>query len=214
MNGQHTTCSQLLCSKLNTKNMNMVITRLNHKKLNQYFYLQDSLLKCNVEKNNKYQATFRSYYRMRWPLDGFPKDCPIKLISKTSHKNLYGIFFEILEREKYNNNNILFYSVLEEFYNITGRYEASFCSKLVATINPKLPVWDTNVLKNLGLKRIGYGRKLNIYNNKYLEIKTCIDNTIYKNCSKQWQILFDNNFPKFNGFTDVKKLDLFLWQLP
>lgn len=213
MNGQHTTCSQRLCSKLNTKNMNMVITRLNHKKLNQYFYLQDSLLKCNVEKNNKYQATFRSYYRMRWPLDGFPKNYPIKLLSKTSHKNLYGIFFEILEREKCN-HNILFGNIIKEFYKMTERYEASFCSKLVATINPDLPIWDTKVLRNLEIKKPTRRDGLNIYNQKYSDIKTCLDNTIKKNCSKKWENLFDNNFPKFNGFTDIKKLDLFLWQLP
>jgi hypothetical protein len=33
-----------------------------------------------------------------------------------------------------------------------GKLEASFASKLLATIDPNLPVWDKHVLRNTGLK--------------------------------------------------------------
>jgi len=43
--------------------------------------------------------------------------------------------------------------VLDYFWQQSHRIEASFSSKLVATINPELPVWDKEVLRNLKLKK-------------------------------------------------------------
>jgi len=42
--------------------------------------------------------------------------------------------------------------VLEVLRDATGRVEASFASKLVATVDPSQPVIDSVVLKNLGLR--------------------------------------------------------------
>ena len=42
--------------------------------------------------------------------------------------------------------------ILNEIYQKTGNIEGSFTSKLLATINPNLPIWDQYVLKNIGLK--------------------------------------------------------------
>ena len=39
--------------------------------------------------------------------------------------------------------------VLDLLHQETNRYEASFASKLIATINPSMPVIDSIVLKNL-----------------------------------------------------------------
>lgn len=45
-----------------------------------------------------------------------------------------------------------FDSVLDLLHQATNRYEASFASKLFATLNPSAPVIDSVVLKNLGLR--------------------------------------------------------------
>jgi hypothetical protein len=51
--------------------------------------------------------------------------------------------------EEHKNTPIIFKDALTYFYEKTRRIEASFSSKLLATINPNMPVWDVNVLNNL-----------------------------------------------------------------
>lgn len=95
----------------------------------------------------------------------------------------------------------------------SGRIEASFASKLVATLKPTTPVIDKFVLKNFGL-RLPYtyapGR----------ERKTV---AIYdKLCSRYEALLhsptgrlicarFSERFPQ-SDIEDLKKIDLVLWQ--
>ena len=52
--------------------------------------------------------------------------------------------------------DITFPRVLRYFQEQLGRYEPSFSSKLVATHNPNMPVWDVHVLSNIGLRAPSY----------------------------------------------------------
>lgn len=46
---------------------------------------------------------------------------------------------------------MLFEEILRELYDLTnGRIEASFSSKMYATLYPEKPIWDQFVLKFLG----------------------------------------------------------------
>jgi hypothetical protein len=46
----------------------------------------------------------------------------------------------------------MFEEVIWYLYEKTVQVEASFCSKLLCTIQPNMPIWDVYVLKKLGLK--------------------------------------------------------------
>jgi hypothetical protein len=97
-----------------------------------------------------------------------------------------------------------------------GKLEASFASKLLATINPDLPLWDKYVLRKAGLKNPAW----------YLDWETRVKqaNTIYEQFIKEyaafipseegqrWIQLFDERYPDTN-ITPVKKIDFILWQL-
>ena len=61
----------------------------------------------------------------------------------------YAVYFNFME--KYKTKDVIFEEVLRYFHSSFGRIEASFSSKLMATINPDKPVWDEFVLKNLGI---------------------------------------------------------------
>ena len=184
---------------------------LNHLKkgeanLNKYHYLQASLLICDVEKDLNFQTVFRDFYKMN--------------LARKSQE-WYKMFFSTLQLEKHN-SAISFCSVLEKVFEWakkfekTIRVESSFCSKLVATINPNLPVWDQKVLANLDLtspsdqdseKRLRHCIKV------YSCLKTWSEKAIQEDCFEEWKKRFDGSFPQFQCFTDMKKLDLFLWQL-
>lgn len=45
-----------------------------------------------------------------------------------------------------------FEDILDFLYESTGRIEASFASKMLATLYPNQPIWDKYVIHNLELK--------------------------------------------------------------
>ena len=177
-----------------------VLERLEERRrdVNKYVYLLENLRGTKVSEDPAYQCVFESFYVIRFKDEKWLKAC-----------------FDILEREK-ENAAVCFRRVLTEMREKTRRMEASFSSKIVATINPEKPVWDRWVLHNLGLKKVyGYGG-----GDKYLERCVARYHEICEATSaivergpgfRRWVSLLDAAHPEYASFTDTKKLDLFLW---
>ena len=185
-------------------NKSRILENLNDRKadLEIYDYLQRSLQCTNVSTDKQYQSKFRKFYRIR------------------RDKYWQEIFFSILEQEK-NNCTITFAEILKKLHsdarhNGKRQIEASFSSKLVATIRSELPVYDSRVRKNLGLQTPPHSmnaqrricRFICMYSNLR---KETLKMTKHKAFAKL-RTCFDTAFPGYRHFTDVKKLDLFLWQ--
>ena len=192
--------------------MDQVLEKLERyeKKLCRYNFLRENLKTTDVSTDREYQTRFKGYYRVRQKPPAW-----------------YEAFFLILEREK-SNHKISFQEVLAEMWYETRRVEASFSSKLVATINPGKPVWDANVLGHLGLlaqsKRIGritIGKQdIESYRQRIAEtvhLHSCIQEkeeaTLQCAGFREWKRSFNKKFPQFVHFSGIKKLDLFYWQL-
>ena len=184
--------------------MQAVIARLKDEeaRMYDYDYLQQSLQMTNVAEEFVYQSKFKSFYRIR------------------RDDAWCSIFFSILEREKCN-ENVEFSEILQEIYHEArhgGRrqIEGAFASRLVATINPQLPVWDKHVLYNLGLKApypsMPANHKMETVIEIYSVIQMLTSRIVESEDFGEWSILFGRELPQFTHFTDVKKLDLFLWQ--
>ena len=165
------------------------------RKLRVYDYLQEALWKVNVRRDAEYQRRFRGFYRVRR-----------KLAWCTP-------YFALLERAK--RTPMPFDAALRAFCEQTGRVEASFISKLVATINPNAPVWDQFVLRNLELRKPSY------HADRTRRLAECI--AVYKEiCARvaaleaspegaAWVERFDVERPEFEHFRATKKIDVFLW---
>jgi len=93
-----------------------------------------TLKKVDVSTNREFKKRFNGFYRIRQRTPEF-----------------YDGFYKKLEASK-EGKCPTFAEVLDYFWQQSHRIEASFSSKLVATINPELPVWDKEVLRNLKLK--------------------------------------------------------------
>ena len=93
-------------------------------------------------------------------------------------------------------------------YQETGSIHASFSSKLLATVNPNMPIWDKFVLQNLGLRTPYSYEKGRLQKTIQLYQKICdwykTDEAIKK------LAVFNQQFPGTN-ITDVKKIDFILW---
>lgn len=188
-----------LCDLLYPSPMSCAIgnLKLNQRGLERYNCLQRTLLKGGGASNPDFQRAFKSFYRVRRS-DGWCE-----------------MFFTILDREKHN-LAVSFREVLAEIHCGTKRVEASFASKLVATINADRPVWDRHVLDNMGLKPPHWSRnpsrRLRRCGELYECIRTSTSRTIRKSGFEEWRSRVDDAFPQFSHFTDIKKLDLLLWQ--
>jgi hypothetical protein len=166
--------------------------------IKKYHDLMIKLHETNVAKDIDYQRSFNHFYRIR-----------------QRSAEWYATFYELLEESK--NSNISFEFALRHIYHRLDRIEPSFSSKLVATINPELPVWDKYVLENFRLHWSYTGKKeLRVKHAiaTYKSICERMDAFKKMDIARQIVIIFDAMYPALSqSVTITKKVDFTLWQL-
>ncbi len=164
------------------------------KGLDQYLDLQKMVNDQNdFYQKDEFRKKYNHFYRVRRKL------------------NWRNDFYELMSKAK--REQLEFPKVLKLLYKATTRYEASFSSKLVATVNPSMPIIDSIVLKNLGL-RLPYSSNPNRVE-EICEIhkKIIFMYNAYLSTSDGQYLVdeFKCKYPDAN-ITKVKMLDLVLWQ--
>jgi hypothetical protein len=143
----------------------------------------------------EYRKTYTGFYKLRLPSSGH-----------------YDYYFALLESEK-ENKAIKFVDVFNKLSAETGRIEASFSSKIVATIDADRPVIDNVVLGNLNLALPKYYEKqrpekcLRVYARLCNSFSSLLQVEEYPEIKAR----FVKHFPQFS-FSDTKILDFVLWQ--
>ena len=102
------------------------------KGLNRYENIQFLLNNGVSVGEREFQKLFNGFYRIR-------------ARSKSWYESFYGIF------ENAKNEDWLFNTILSKLHERTGRFEASFASKIRASIDINAAVIDKIVLDNIGL---------------------------------------------------------------
>ena len=144
----------------------------------------------DVSIDAEFQKSFNGFYRMRQRPAAF-----------------YKSYYAFLEQNK-NNRELTFEDILTYLYDETGSIHASFSSKLLATVNPNMPIWDKFVLQNLSLRTPYHYEKDRLQKTVQLYQKICSwDET--EQAAEKLQ-LFNELFPDVN-ISDVKKIDFILW---
>lgn len=101
----------------------------------------------------------------------------------------------------------------------SDQYEFSICSKLLHTVNPNSPIYDSKVRKYLSKEE---KVKLCFHTNKNIDKKEKIEKdwqaicNWYKNFlgserGKEWIAWFDENFPSYSSISDYKKIDFIIF---
>jgi hypothetical protein len=162
--------------------------------LPKYLKIMDMLHKTDVSVDGVFQITYNGFYRVRQRTQDF-------------YQGYYGYM------EKTKKCPPSFQQTLE-YLTKFGKVDPSFASKLIATINPDLPVWDTHVLTNMGFKYSYSGNqetKLKKANEVYQKIILWYQYFIPTTLAKTMISLFDEIYPNI-PITVIKKIDLILWK--
>lgn len=174
-----------------------IMDKLDAKMFDTYFWLQNNLQKRNISTDTEYQRKFAGYYRMRFVSQ--------KYRSK---------FFEVFEAVK-SQTAPSFRAVSETLFHVDGRHEFSFITKMLHTIDPHRPIYDSQVDAALGIHRT--------YQSNF-EKKLRQDETILNRLSTLYQELavlpdmaepltaIDRILPA-QRMSVEKKLDFILWAL-
>ncbi len=162
--------------------------------LDSYGEIMNCVRKTDVSSDLAFQRMFNGFYRVR---------------RNAVWRDGYYRLFELVKQS----GDYEFGYILDEIFQMTGNVEASFASKMLATLNPQMPIWDKYVMQNLGLEAPAQHDPNRMANTKarYAEIvnwyKIFLRTDNAKECLKQ----FDQVFPEYKWVSDVKKIDFFLW---
>ena len=182
---------------------NSIITRVIERKLgfDKYRTIMESVKTVDVSKNISFQTAFNDYYEIRRNAEW--RDGYYQIFQKVKHdENI--TFDEIIDH---------LYKELKTNQGSEHPVEASFSSKMLATINPEMPILDSQVLTNMGLSIKGKNpeEKLVCAKTVYAEICRRYRNYIgTKNCNNAI-LLFNRYFPDCLTMSDVRKIDWYLW---
>lgn len=159
----------------------------------KYSWLQENLYKVDVSNHREFQRKYNGFYRVR------------------RNSIWQQPYFNLLEIAK--TTKLSFEEALAQIFITTGKLEASFASKLVATANPNLPVIDKFVLENVGLKLPPYSaqdRELGIvavYNQLISKFNDFANTEEGNLLVSRFQEVYGSS-----NITAVKMIDLVLWQ--
>ena len=156
---------------------------------NKYIEIMERYRIENIKESKEFQTVFNNFYKL-----GRHK------------KEWYKSYYSVFENNK-NNKKVNFCKLLKEIENKTKTVEISFASKMLHTINPNYPIYDSNVKEVLKL------RNVKGENNKQKIESACeIYNDLrekYKNL-KYLVKIFDDIFPSVN-MSSIKKIDTILY---
>jgi hypothetical protein len=165
-------------------------------KIDKYCMIMNCYKMVDISKDEKWQKNFNSFYVIR------------------RDKDWQDIYYNFFEKNKFN-NDLTFENIITYLYEKTGLIEASYSSKLLATVNSNKPIWDQNVLKNLGMKQEGKTKIEQISNSiiLYEEIVEWYNEFMKTGQAADCINAFNKILPKYREISDVKKIDFLLWKI-
>lgn len=161
--------------------------------LDKYANIMETARNKDVSLDTTFQHAFNAFYRVRRNAEW--RECYYKL-------------FERAKKEHYS-----FADVIGCLYVETGNVEASFSSKMIATIDDSKPIWDRYVIQNLGLELKGKTPREKVTNAAeiYCRIEDWYMKYLLTDEAKENIAIFDQMLPAYTWMSDVKKIDCLLW---
>ena len=150
----------------------------------------------DLSQDVKFQRRFTYFYRVRRPIEWL--------------YHYYRLFQSMRSVANPQFADIL--SAIAAFSD--NRVEISFASKMLATINPDLPIWDRYIRDNLGLPEIPPSRSPRRFEQAvaaYELLTERMTDLLATDEAKREIAEFDRIFPRYSDFSPMKKLDYLIW---
>jgi hypothetical protein len=167
----------------------------------RYKRLMDMFTRVDVSADNDFKTLFEEFYMLKR--------------KKSTFRDKY---FQYMQNKKNCAASLQFKEVLDYLFTIEHTVEASFASKLLHTINhAKFPTWDRWIGKNTGIiippTMAVKEKQKQKATEGYAELVQWFADYRQSENGKKMLAEFDKNFACFTGITDIKKIDLVLWQM-
>ncbi len=169
--------------------------------LKQYLAIQRTVFITDVSKDQLFQEMFSNFYKVD----------PVRPLEWKKE------FFSLFEEYKY--KNISFEKIIKLLHNKTKCFEPSFASKLVATVDPKMPVIDSVIIGNLGYTALYASMRgedtetrLTSAIELYQQLISDFDEFLSTKYGQAIIKFFRKEYPYAN-INEVKIIDLILWQM-
>ena len=159
----------------------------------KYKMIIEHVRKVDVSADLDFQRTYNGFYRIRRNAEW--------------RAAYYGLFEEI------KNSSPTFEQIIRALYRDTGNIEASFSSKMLATVDVNKPIWDRYVASNLCLNLKGKTKDeqlecaIDLYNQMICWYEDFVKTENGKECIAE----FNKILPDYAWMSDVKKIDFYLW---
>ena len=151
----------------------------------KYKMIIENVRKVDVSADLDFQRTYNGFYRIRRNAEW--------------RAAYYGLFEEI------KNSNPTFEQIIRTLYRDTGNIEASFSSKMLATVDVNKPIWDRYVASNLCLNLKGKTKDeqlecaIDLYNQMICWYEDFVKTENGKECSAE----FNKILPDYAWMSDV-----------
>jgi hypothetical protein len=167
------------------------------KGLEQYTQIMSLFPNIDVSKDASFQKEFRGFYKFMFLDENFIVD-----------------YFSFLQEHK--NNSPDFIDTLKYFQEKYDKFFYSYVSKMLATIDPNLPIWDLPVCFMLNFKNpdseLSNKRKITKAKEIYELLTEWYNYFIPSEEGCKWINFFDDIYPDSN-ITSIKKIDFILLTL-
>ena len=163
--------------------------------VDKYLEIMTCVGTIDVSSDRCFQKRFNHFYRIR-----------------QKSAVWYQTYYDLLEESKVASPS--FEQVLLHLHDALGSFEASFSSKLVATIDPDQPIWDSHVLKNIGKSppRCGTPARARKIVELFRDIQDWYRATLKSTQGDRIVSIFNDRIGENPILTDTKKIDFVLWQ--
>lgn len=163
--------------------------------LDKYSRIMQNFNKVDVSIDKDFQREFNGFYIVR---------------RNAEWRKIYYDLFEGVKTE-----DATFSKIITHLFERTGNIEASFSSKILATMYSDRPIWDQYVVRNLNLKLTGKTKQETLNNaiKLYSDIEDWYYRFLQTEDAKECIAVFNSMLPKYSWVSDLKKVDFFLWSI-
>ena len=165
-----------------------------NKGINKYKKIMEMINQKDPFDDEDFHKLFNVFYRIR-----------------QKSKKLCDDFYSVFKMCKYEHMD--FKKAREVLNEKTGEIHPSFCSKIIATLDPNKPVWDKYVLQWMGIilkKHKSNNECIDYYSKIYQKIEGEYKKHLNDKNVREALDRFDTLVPEGKELTDIKKLDFIL----